>query len=298
MGELWGVVPRRAAAEKDVQHHASRPHVDAGVVACRQMGHMAQRHDLRGHVEARTDLAGGACDRLEARTMARRGERLLLAEDLGEPEIGHLDVPAVGRDQEDVLGFDVPVDDAVRVHEGQHREELADHVYCDRLGERAAGHDSLKQLASLGALQHNVQRLRALQNFDQLDDLRVLKLSEQAALVPHASQHREFPAIFEHDLHRERFASRHVGCVTRLRGLCSPLHTVHRGKGAASELRAKLVHALKVLSRVDDHGTPQTLAQRGHLVSGSFVLWLGRQMQQLMTNRGSQHVLRVSSGLR
>ena len=50
--------------------------------------------------------------------------------------------------EQDVLGLDVAVDDAVRVHEGEHVDELAHHVLRVPLAEGAALHDPVEQRAA------------------------------------------------------------------------------------------------------------------------------------------------------
>ena len=76
----------------------------------------------------------------------------LLGEDLGQPEVGHRDLPRARLLEQDVLRLDVAVDDAVRVHEGEHLEHLPNHVLRVPLAEGAALHDALKQRAARRAL--------------------------------------------------------------------------------------------------------------------------------------------------
>jgi hypothetical protein len=61
---------------------------------------------------------------------------------------GGLNVPAVRRQEEEVLGFDVAMHHAACVHEGEHGEQLVHHVHrTNDLNERAQWQRSEVRLA-------------------------------------------------------------------------------------------------------------------------------------------------------
>ena len=75
--------------------------------------------------------------------------------------------------EQQVLGLEVAVDDAARVHEVDRREDLAQHRRGGRLGELALLDDVIEELAALHDLHHEQDALLVDEHVRELDDRRV-----------------------------------------------------------------------------------------------------------------------------
>lgn len=92
----------------------------------------------------------------------------------GEAEVGDFDVaPVVGLREEDVLGLEIAVDDALLVAVAQRVEQRADNDLRLALGVRLAAQNRVEQLAALRDLLDYVEVLRVLQKVLQADHVRV-----------------------------------------------------------------------------------------------------------------------------
>ena len=133
--------------------------------------------------------------------------------------------------EEDVLGLDVAVDHAVRVHEAQHTDQLPHHMQRIRLGEPATLDNPFEEGTALGALHDDQQALRRLEDLLHLHHVWVRELRQHAALgaeTRNDERHIRLPAQrrLVHDLDGQW---RRVGVVARRRS--------RSGRGGAERLR-------------------------------------------------------------
>jgi hypothetical protein len=145
------------SAEQEVGYHADRPDVDGLAVA-------ALSEDLWRHV---------------ARCAAGCGQdvELLFVHDAAEAEVGDEQVGVVfGGAEEEVLGFEVAVYDAVVVEVCDGREGCADQVRCVGLEVGAFAADAVEELAAEGEVGDEVDCVRVSTRLEIAGGYAVLRL--------------------------------------------------------------------------------------------------------------------------
>ena len=77
------------------------------------------------------------------------------------------------------------MDDAVLMHECEHADELPHHLLRLRLAEAAALDDPVEERTATSLFHDEEETLRRLADLDELDEVGVAQLDEDAALVAH-----------------------------------------------------------------------------------------------------------------
>ena len=140
-----------------------------------------RRGQLPGQSLLRSDVGGSA------QHLARpRGERLHASEHLGDAEVGHLQ--RSGRAEEQVLGLDVPVQDALAVGVVQGAAGGEDDA-ARRLGGHTLGRDAVPHRPAGEQLHHQQTELVLLDVVEDGDDVGVVERREQTGLARETSLH-------------------------------------------------------------------------------------------------------------
>mmetsp|Transcript_69408 Transcript_69408/g.144737 ORF Transcript_69408/g.144737 Transcript_69408/m.144737 type:complete len:215 (+) Transcript_69408:1095-1739(+) len=137
--------------QEDVEDDSKAPHVSLGPVP-------DALEDLGSHVRERACLL---VQPLAPVSAARQK--------LGKPEVCDLDLPVRLVRVQDVLGLEVAVDDAARVHVSDALQDLPEGCRCIALRERTLC-DSAEQFPAHRKLHHDVERVRSLKPIHQLDE--------------------------------------------------------------------------------------------------------------------------------
>ncbi len=134
---------------------------------------------FRRHVARRTEHGAGAGERV-ARVA------VVAAQDAGDAEVEDADVHAHAAlaDQEDVVGLDVTVDDALLVGVGERQQQLAADLQARLERQRAARLQPFAQRLSFQELHDEVRAKRRVEaEIVDGDDVRVLELTGDAGLA-------------------------------------------------------------------------------------------------------------------
>mmetsp|Transcript_30403 Transcript_30403/g.63979 ORF Transcript_30403/g.63979 Transcript_30403/m.63979 type:complete len:316 (+) Transcript_30403:671-1618(+) len=192
-----GAIKGAAQRQQLEEHHAERPRV-------RRLGVGLAADQLGAHVEGR------AAHRLGQPRVGRHGAR--------DAEIGQLHVELVicaagRRAEEHVCRFEVAVEHLHRVEVGEGARELAGPAHDERRGEglrqRRLHRDGLGQVAAVGKLHHDGERLGRAVRAVVADDGGVRERGEDTYLVLHRAQRRRVHVV-ERDLlgHEQRAVGR------------------------------------------------------------------------------------------
>ena len=165
--------------ERPVEDHAHRPDVGARVDLRGTLG-LLGRHVLgRAHQHAHAGLAG-----------------VLALGELRDAEVHQLDQqpPRLGLVQEDVLGLEVAVDDALLVCGGEPDQRLPnDHHDHARLDPPAALDDELGKVAAVQHLHHDVRPEWRATEIEDVADMLAADAAGGGGLVAEAGQHALVP---------------------------------------------------------------------------------------------------------
>ena len=215
--EVGVAVEGGVAAQQEVGDDADGPQVDGLAVA-------GLAEDLGRHVAG--GAAGGGQD-----------VELVLVHDAREPEVGDEQVGVVlGRAEQQVLGLEVAVHDAVLVEVGNGRQHRADQVRRVRLVVRALAADAVEQLAAQRQVGDEVEVVHGLEVVDEREDVLVAHrdLSQHGDLVanlrpcllatgvlpPSRAPHASIPCACSLSYHV--FPARHEPLIDHLGGIVPP----------------------------------------------------------------------------
>jgi hypothetical protein len=212
--------------------------VDAGVE-----GVVAARL-LRRHVERRAQDHAGLG---QARRVGLAG--VGLPQRLRDAEVDDLDeVLVLAAEQEDVVGFDVAVDDALGVGGAERRGDLPGDVGDPGLGQRALAVEQLGQRLTLEELHHDEgPAVVGLAEVGDVDDVLVADRRRQPGLLLEARDHLLLARVLvEQDLDRDPLADERVGrLVDRAHAALADLagHHVAARQGRADQIFLGLMAA-------------------------------------------------------
>jgi hypothetical protein len=212
-------VERRVTREQLVRDDAEC--VDVGVWTERAAGHLLGRHVRR-------------CPDRRVALGERRGQRGVGARDA---EVRDLDAAVAA--EEDVLGFEVPMRDPVRLGVGEAGEDPLEHGEHLRQSEMA---DEPAQRAAADVLHRDVGDTAVLEEVEQRDDVRVMQPGREPRLAHEAPGERRVGGLELEALERD------VAVERRLSG------EIHDGHSAACQDSHDLVAAHALL-----HGTAASL---------------------------------------
>eukprot|EP00672_Neobodo_designis_P022365 CAMPEP_0174850216 /NCGR_PEP_ID=MMETSP1114-20130205/19102_1 /TAXON_ID=312471 /ORGANISM="Neobodo designis, Strain CCAP 1951/1" /LENGTH=523 /DNA_ID=CAMNT_0016084655 /DNA_START=308 /DNA_END=1876 /DNA_ORIENTATION=- len=151
---LVGVIEGEVAGEHHEEDDAARPRVGLEAVVPALLEHLGG------------DVVGGAAHGLEQRRAVGRLE-------VRQAEVGDLQVVVLV--EEEVLGFDVAVRDALRVAVTHAGDKLLEEPPGGGLVEALGLDDAVEELAALDHLEHHVDVVGGLHHLAQVHDVRVVE---------------------------------------------------------------------------------------------------------------------------